>query len=72
MQSKRIVFLQLYTHIYLVILTPSQTVLTLAFRYYNRCRWDHPESEAAKYARGRLGLPGMLAQFGRQADLEGE
>ena len=29
----------------------------MAFRYYNRCRWDYPESEAAKYARGRLALP---------------
>ena len=25
-----------------------------AFRRYNRCRWDYPESDAAKYARGRL------------------
>ena len=44
----------------------------MAFRYYNRCRWDYPESEAAKYARGRLALPEMLAQFEREADLEDE
>lgn len=42
----------------------------LAFRRYNRCRWDYPESESAKYARGRLALPEMLAQFEREADLE--
>ena len=48
------------------------TILTLAFRYYNRCRWDYPESEAAKYARGRLALPEMLAQFEREADLKDE
>jgi len=35
----------------------------LAFQRYNRCRWDFPASEAAKYARGRLALPEMLAQF---------
>ncbi|MFM7846833.1 MAG: tetratricopeptide repeat protein [Planctomycetota bacterium] len=34
-----------------------------AFRRYNRCRWDYPASEAAKYARGRLALPEMLQQF---------
>ncbi len=44
----------------------------MAFRYYNRCRWDYPESEAAKYARGRLALPEMLAQFEREADLDDE
>jgi TolA-binding protein len=38
-----------------------------AFRRYNRCRWDHPASEAAKYARGRLALPEMLQQF--EADI---
>ncbi|MFT5495653.1 MAG: TolA-binding protein [Kiritimatiellia bacterium] len=43
-----------------------------AFRRYNRCRWDFPESEAAKYARGRLALPEMLAQFEREANLEDE
>ena len=37
-----------------------------AFRRYNRCRWDFPESDAAKYARGRLALPEMLAQFERE------
>ena len=35
----------------------------LAFQRYNRCRWDFPASEAAKYARGRLALPEMLSQF---------
>ena len=34
-----------------------------AFWRYNRCRTDFPESEAAKYARGRLALPELLAQF---------
>ncbi len=38
-----------------------------AFRRYNRCRWDYPESEAAKYARGRLALPEMLNQFEAEA-----
>jgi len=38
-----------------------------AFRRYNRCRWDYPESEAAKYARGRLALPEMLQQFEAEA-----
>lgn len=38
-----------------------------AFRRYNRCRWDFPESDAAKFARGRLALPEMLAQFEREA-----
>lgn len=42
----------------------------LAFRRYNRCRWDFPESDAAKYARGRLALPEYIAQFEREADLE--
>ncbi len=40
-----------------------------AFRRYNRCRWDFPESDAAKYARGRLALPEMLAQFEREASV---
>ena len=35
----------------------------LAYQRYNRCRWDFPASEAAKYARGRLALPEMLRQF---------
>ncbi|HEY1067566.1 MAG TPA: tetratricopeptide repeat protein, partial [Pirellulales bacterium] len=39
-----------------------------AFRRYNRCRWEHPESEAAKYARGRLALPAMLQQFESEAN----
>jgi TolA-binding protein len=34
-----------------------------AYQRYNRCRWDFPSSEAAKYARGRLALPEMLSQF---------
>lgn len=38
-----------------------------AFRRYNKCRWEHAESEAAKYARGRLALPDMLAQFESEA-----
>ena len=41
-----------------------------AFRRYNRCRWDFPESDAAKYARGRLALPEMLEQFQREANVE--
>ena len=35
----------------------------VAFQRYNRCRWDFPASDAAKYARGRLALPEMLQQF---------
>lgn len=38
-----------------------------AFRRYNRCRWDFPESDAAKYSRGRLALPEMLQQFEAEA-----
>lgn len=41
-----------------------------AFRRYNRCRWDFPETDAAKYARGRLALPEMLEQFEREARVE--
>lgn len=40
-----------------------------AFRRYNRCRWDFPESDAAKYSRGRLALPELLDQFEREANL---
>lgn len=40
-----------------------------AFRRYNRCRWDFPESDAAKYSRGRLALPELLNQFDREANL---
>jgi TolA-binding protein len=40
-----------------------------AFRRYNRCRWDFPESDAAKYSRGRLALPELLNQFEREANL---
>ena len=39
-----------------------------AFRRYNRCRWDYPSSESAKYARGRLALPEMLQQFEAEAN----
>ena len=44
--------------------------LPLAFQRYNRCRWDFPESDAAKYARGRLALPEMLRQFEAAANLD--
>ena len=46
----------------------SANNVPFAFRRYNRCRWDFPESEAAKYARGRLALPEMLAQFEAEAN----
>ena len=39
-----------------------------AFRRYNWCRWKFAESEAAKYARGRLALPEMLNQFEAEAN----
>ena len=39
-----------------------------AFIAYNNCRWKHPDSEAAKYARGRLALPEMLQQFEAEAN----
>jgi TolA-binding protein len=38
-----------------------------AFRRYNKCRWDFPESEAARYSRGRLALPEMIQQFEAEA-----
>jgi TolA-binding protein len=38
-----------------------------AFRRYNWCRWKFAESEAAKFARGRLALPEMLNQFETEA-----
>ena len=41
-----------------------------AFRRYNRCRWDFPASDAAKYARGRLAMPEMLRQFEEEAMLD--
>ncbi|MBT3637295.1 MAG: tetratricopeptide repeat protein, partial [Opitutae bacterium] len=44
----------------------------LAFQRYNRCRWDFPESDAAKYSRGRLALPEMLTQFEKEAALDDE
>jgi TolA-binding protein len=39
-----------------------------AFRRYNWCRWKFQDSEAAKYARGRLALPEMLQQFEAEAN----
>lgn len=39
-----------------------------AFRRYNRCRWDFPESDPAAYARQRLALPEMLQQFEAEAN----
>jgi TolA-binding protein len=42
----------------------------VAFQRYNRCRWDFPASDAAKYSRGRLALPAMLAEFERAANVE--
>ncbi|MCE9534418.1 MAG: tetratricopeptide repeat protein, partial [Planctomycetes bacterium] len=41
-----------------------------AFQNYNKCRWDFPASEIAKYARGRLALPEMLRQFEEATNLE--
>ncbi|MFT4546772.1 MAG: hypothetical protein ACI8XO_003004, partial [Verrucomicrobiales bacterium] len=35
-------------------------------------RWDFPETEAAKFARGRLALPELLQQFEREANLEND
>ena len=46
--------------------------IPLAFQRYNRCRWDFPESDAAKYSRGRLALPEMLNQFEKEAALDDE
>lgn len=43
-----------------------------AFRRYNRCRWDYPSSEPAKYSRGRLALPEMLQQFEAEANVDDE
>lgn len=39
-----------------------------AFISYNNCRWKYPESEAAKFARGRLATPEMLQQFEAEAN----
>lgn len=39
-----------------------------AFISYNNCRWKHPESEAAKFARGRLAMQVMLQQFEAEAN----
>ncbi len=44
--------------------------MRVAFTRYNRCRWDFPSSDAAKYARGRLALPDMLRQFETESTLE--
>ena len=44
--------------------------LQVAFRRYNRCRWDFPSSDAAKYARGRLAMPEMIDQFEKESALE--
>ncbi|MCE9567709.1 MAG: tetratricopeptide repeat protein [Planctomycetes bacterium] len=41
-----------------------------AFESYNKCRWDYPATEAAKYARGRLALPEMLRQFEEAANTD--
>ena len=41
-----------------------------AFVRYNNCRWKFQESEAAKYARGRLALPEMLRQFEEASNLD--
>ena len=41
----------------------ATTDVKKAFESYNKCRWDYPATEAAKYARGRLALPEMLRQF---------
>ena len=41
-----------------------------AFESYNKCRWDYPATEAAKYARGRLALPEMLRQFEEASNVE--
>jgi tetratricopeptide (TPR) repeat protein len=41
-----------------------------AFVRYNKCRWDFPSSEAAKFARGRLALPEMLRQFEEASQLD--
>ena len=41
-----------------------------AFQRYNRCRWDFPASEAAKYARGRLAMPEMMRLFEQAAELD--
>lgn len=41
-----------------------------AFHRYNRCRYEHAESEAAKFARGRLQLPEMISEFERAARID--
>ena len=46
--------------------------LPQAFQRYNRCRWDFPESDAAKYARGRLAMPEMMRLFEEAAELDDE
>ena len=44
--------------------------LRMAFARYNECRYNHSDTEAAKYARGRLALPEMLRQFEESSNLE--
>ncbi len=39
-----------------------------AFQQYNKCQFDYPSTEAAKYSRGRLALPEMLRQFEEAAN----
>jgi len=38
----------------------SARQLDIAFRRYKRVTWDYPESDAAKFARGKLVLPEMV------------
>ena len=38
----------------------SANSLELAYRRYKRATWDYPESDAAKFARGKLVLPEMV------------
>ena len=38
----------------------SAKQLENAFRRYKRVTWDYPESDAAKFARGKLVLPEMV------------
>ena len=38
----------------------SSGQLDFAYRRYKRATWDYPESDAAKFARGKLILPEMV------------
>ena len=38
----------------------SGNQLEFAYRRYKRATWDYPESDAAKFARGKLVLPEMV------------